>query len=194
MSASLPSAVNRARIEALVRDFPDFPRPGVTFKDVTPLLADSGGLQAAVVELTRLAPPGIDVVLGMEARGFIFGAPVAVVLNAGFVPVRKSGKLPGATIEQTFALEYGTDTLSVHADAVSAGARVLVIDDVLATGGTAGATAGLVAQLGAELVGVTVLLEIADLGGRHRLREQGVDNVQSVLTFGAAHTGDGTPA
>lgn len=190
MSASLPSAQNRARIAGLLRDFPDFPKPGVVFKDVTRLLADPAGLEASVVELTRLAPPGIDVVLGMEARGFIFGAPVALALNAGFVPVRKTGKLPGPIMEQTFALEYGTDTLTVHADAVSAGARVLVVDDVLATGGTAGATAGLVRQLGAELVQVTVLLEIAALGGRGRLREQGIDCVRSVLTVPAEPDGE----
>lgn len=189
MSARLSSAQNRARIEGLLRDFPDFPKPGVVFKDVTRLLADPAGLQASVVELVRLAPSGIDVVLGMEARGFIFGAPVAFALDAGFVPVRKTGKLPGPTVEQTFALEYGTDTLTVHADAVSAGARVLVVDDVLATGGTVGATAGLVRQLGAELVQVTVLLEIADLGGRGRLVEQGIDCVRSVVTVGSAPGG-----
>lgn len=194
MSASLPSAQNRARISGLLRDFPDFPKPGVVFKDVTRLLADPAGLQAAVVELTRLAPPGIDMVLGLEARGFIFGAPVALELDAGFVPVRKVGKLPGPTVKQTFALEYGTDTLTVHADAVWAGARVLVVDDVLATGGTVGATAGLVRQLGAELVQVAILLEIADLGGRARLLEQGIDCVRSVLTVGPAPDSGVEPA
>lgn len=194
MSASLPSVQNRTRIAGLLRDFADFPKPGVVFQDVTRLLADPAGLQAAVVELTRLAPPGIDVVLGMEARGFIFGAPVALVLNAGFVPVRKTGKLPGPTVEQTFALEYGTETLAVHADAVRPGARVLVVDDVLATGGTVGATAGLIRQLGAELVQVAVLLDIAVLGGRNRLREQGIDCVGSVFTVGAERDGRVNPA
>ena len=185
MSAKVSSVQNRARIEGLLRDFPDFPKPGVVFKDVTRLLADPAGLRAAVVELTRLAPPRIDVVLGMEARGFIFGAPVALELNAGFVPVRKPGKLTGPTVEERFALEYGADTLAVHADAVPAGARVLVVDDVLATGGTVGATAGLVHRLGAELVQVAVLLELADLGGRARLLEQGIDCVRTVVTVGA---------
>lgn len=193
MSASLSPAQNRARISGLLRDFPDFPKPGVVFKDVTRLLADPAGLAASVVELTRLAPPDIDMVLGMEARGFIFGAPVALALGAGFVPVRKIGKLPGPIVEQSFALEYGTETLTVHADALRAGARVMVVDDVLATGGTVAATAGLVRQLGAELVQVAVLLEIAALGGRARLLEQGIDCVGSVLTIDTAAVGGAEP-
>jgi adenine phosphoribosyltransferase len=184
----LASQQNLARISALIRDFPDFPKPGVVFKDITPLLADPVGLQAAVVELIKLAPPGIDVVVAMEARGFILGAPVALALGAGFVPIRKPGKLPGPTVAQTFALEYGTDTLAVHADAVLPGARVLVIDDVLATGGTVSASAGLIRQLEAELVQVAVLLELSFLGARSRLTEQGIDRVSAVLTVGEEST------
>ena len=132
-----------ALITSLIRDVPDFPSPGVVFKDITPLLSSAQGLTAAVDDLVAAAPPAIDVVVGMEARGFIFAAPVALALGAGFVPVRKPGKLPGPTYSETFSLEYGQETLTVHRDAIRPGARVLVIDDVLATGGTIGATAGL---------------------------------------------------
>lgn len=182
MSSTATSVENRRHLAGLIRDVPDFPTAGVMFKDVTPLLADSAGFNAAVVELTRLAPPRVDVVVGMEARGFIFGAPVAMALGAGFVPVRKPGKLPRPVVEQEFALEYGTDRLTMHVDALAPGARVLVIDDVLATGGTIGATAALVRAVGAELVGVAVLLELAFLGARRRLAEQGIDRIDPVLT------------
>lgn len=175
------SDINRELIAGLIRDVPDFPKPGVVFKDITPLLSDARGLQASIVELTRVSPPDIDYVMGMEARGFIFAAPVAVALHAGFVPVRKPGKLPGRVYEQSFSLEYGHETLAVHADAVVPGSRVLVIDDVLATGGTIAATAGLLRKLGAELVHVAVLVELEFLGGRQVLRDQGIDQVSSVL-------------
>ena len=129
------SEANRALIASLIRDIPDFPKPGVVFKDITPLLASAAGYRAAIAELAASAPSGIDVVVGMEARGFIFAGPVALELGAGFVPVRKPGKLPGDVYTQTFSLEYGDETLAVHTDAVMPGAKVLVIDDVLATGG-----------------------------------------------------------
>lgn len=172
----------RELIASLIRDVPDFPEPGVVFKDITPLLANPNGYAAAIEELVLASPRDVDVVVGMEARGFLFAPPVALALGAGFVPVRKPGKLPGDTIAQTFALEYGKATLTVHRDAISPGARVLAVDDVMATGGTIAATASLVRQMGAELVGVTVLMELGFLSGRQHLAEAGVDNVNAVLT------------
>ena len=169
-------------IAGLIADVPDFPRPGVMFKDITPLLASPAGFGAAVTALVEAAPRDIDVVVGMEARGFIFAAPVALALGAGFVPVRKPGKLPGETISESFELEYGFETLTMHRDAIRPGARVLVVDDVLATGGTVGATAALLKQMGADLVHVSVLIELSFLGGRERLAEMGIDNLTSVLT------------
>lgn len=169
-------------IASLIRDVHDFPKPGITFKDITPLLASPEGLRATIEGLIETAPEHIDMVVGMEARGFIFAAPVALELNAGFVPVRKPGKLPRRTFSESFTLEYGTETLTVHTDAIKPGARVLVIDDVLATGGTVAATAGLLRQLGAELVHVAVLMELADLPGRHALEAQGIDSFSALLT------------
>lgn len=172
---------NQELISSLIRDVPDFPKPGVLFKDITPLIASAAGYRAAIEELAANAPPNIDVVVGMEARGFIFAGPVALELGAGFVPVRKPGKLPGEVFTQDFALEYGTETLAVHADAVLPGARVLVIDDVLATGGTVGATAKLIERLGAELVHVSVLLELGFLKGRRHLTDLGIMDCSAVL-------------
>jgi adenine phosphoribosyltransferase len=176
------SEQNRDLISSLIRDIPDFPKPGVLFKDITPLLASPAGYKAAVAELAASAPEGIDVVVGMEARGFIFAGPVALALGAGFVPVRKPGKLPGDVYTQTFSLEYGHETLAVHTDAIMPGSRVLVIDDVLATGGTVGATAALIRRLGAELVHVSVLLELSFLGGRDHLSKLGITETSAVLT------------
>lgn len=178
----MSSAANKELISSLIRDIPDFPKPGVLFKDITPLLASAAGYRAAIEELAASAPSGIDVVVGMEARGFIFAGPVALELGAGFVPVRKPGKLPGDVYTQTFSLEYGDETLAVHTDAVLPGARVLVIDDVLATGGTIGATAALVNKLGADLVAVSVLMELRFLGGRAHLAGLGIDNTTAVIT------------
>ena len=166
----------------LIEDIPDFPKPGVVFKDITPLLASPKGLRAAINALVALAPPDIDVVVGMEARGFILAAPVALELGAGFVPVRKPGKLPGELYSEQFSLEYGHETLTVKTDAVLPGARVLVIDDVLATGGTVGATAALVHRLGADLVHVAVLMELGFLPGRGKLAELGIHNYSAVVT------------
>ena len=154
----------------MIRDIPDFPEDGIVFKDITPVLADPGAL-ARVVE--GLAAPfrGLDVakVAGIEARGFILATPVADVLGAGFVPIRKPGKLPYLTRREEYALEYGTDALEVHIDAVHDGERVLIVDDVLATGGTAAAASRLLAGLGALVVGVSVFIELGFLAGREKL-------------------------
>ena len=151
-----------------IRDVPDYPKPGIVFKDITPLLAD-GPAFAAVVEALADGSEGVTKVVGIEARGFILAAPVAYVLGAGFVPVRKQGKLPAPTLAESYELEYGEATLEVHIDAFGAGDRVLIVDDVLATGGTAAATAELVRRTGARVAGITVLLEIGFLAGRAKL-------------------------
>ncbi len=161
-------------LSTLVRDVPDFPEPGVVFKDIAPLLADH---EAFTLVVEALAAAGrddtgqvvVDKVVGIEARGFILGAPVALLLGAGFVPVRKEGKLPGATHNESYALEYGEATLEVHQDAFGPGERVLVIDDVLATGGTAMATIALVERSGAQVAGIAVLIELGFLHGRDQL-------------------------
>ncbi len=155
-------------IRATIRDIPDYPKPGIVFKDITPLLAD-GGAFAAIVGALAAGHGPIDKVAGIEARGFILAAPVACALRAGFVPVRKEGKLPGPTHAQSYQLEYGTATIEVHTDAFESGERVLIVDDVLATGGTARATAELVRRCGAQVVGISVLLELEFLNGRSRL-------------------------
>jgi adenine phosphoribosyltransferase len=155
-------------ITSLVRDVPDYPQPGVIFKDITPLLADGPAFAAVIEGLAGLYGP-VDKVAGIEARGFILAAPVACRLGAGFVPIRKKGKLPGATFAQEYELEYGTATIEVLTDAFEPSERVLVIDDVLATGGTARATADLVRRAGAEVVGLAVLLELSFLNGRAKL-------------------------
>ena len=161
-------------VARLVRDVPDFPQPGVVFKDITPLLADAAGFHAVVEELAAAGRDdegrvSVDKVVGMEARGFMFAAPVALALGVGFVPVRKAGKLPGETHAVTYALEYGTAELEVHRDGLGPGDRVLVVDDVLATGGTARATGELVARCGAEVVAMAVLIELSFLAGREAL-------------------------
>ena len=173
---------NQQLILDLIRDVPDWPKPGVVFKDITPLLGDARGFCAAVDELVALAPGPIDLVVGMEARGFIFAAPVALKLGAGFVPVRKPGKLPRPVFEESFALEYGHETLTVHKDAIKPGARVMVVDDVLATGGTIGATAGLLRQLDVQLVHVAVVMELAFLDGRKALDAAGIDSFSTICT------------
>jgi adenine phosphoribosyltransferase len=155
-------------ISSRIRDVPDYPQPGVLFKDITPLLADGPAFAAVVTALAGLSRD-VDKVVGIEARGFILAAPVACRLGAGFVPVRKQGKLPAQTIAESYQLEYGTATVEVHADAFTPGERVLVVDDVLATGGTAAATASLVRRSGAEVAAIAVLLELGFLDGRARL-------------------------
>lgn len=157
-------------LRAFVRDIPDFPRPGIIFRDITPLLLDPSALDAAVAGLAaRVASARVDFVVAAEARGFILGAALARELGAGFVPARKPGKLPGETVSAEYTLEYGLDALEVHADALAHGARVLVHDDLLATGGTAGALCDLVGDLGAEIIGCAFLVELRFLGGRARL-------------------------
>ncbi len=171
----------RVDLRALIRDIPDFPKPGILFRDLTPLLADPDGLRAAV---SALAEPfrslSIDRVLGIESRGFVLGAPVALELGVGFVPVRKQGKLPHETLEVSYDLEYGSDTVEMHVDAVHAGERVLIVDDLIATGGTAGATVELVRKAGAEVIGCAFLLELAALDGREKL---GVERIHTVLDY-----------
>ncbi|MGN6677626.1 MAG: adenine phosphoribosyltransferase [Streptosporangiaceae bacterium] len=168
MSAS--SGEVAATLRKLIRDVPDYPQPGVVFKDLTPLLADAAGF-AATIEALAADHDAIDKVAGIEARGFILAAPVACRLGVGFVPVRKKGKLPGPTYSETYELEYGTATVEVHVDAFRPGERVLMIDDVLATGGTAAATAQLIRRSGAEVVSLDVLIELGFLGGRARLTD-----------------------
>lgn len=167
-----------SRLKSLVRDIPDFPKPGVLFRDITPLLADPAGL-ALSVEL--MANPfrgkGIDVVVGAESRGFIFGTAVACAISAGFQMIRKPKKLPYKTVAKSYDLEYGQDTLEMHIDAVRPGQRVLVIDDVLATGGTMNACLDLVRQCGGQIAGVAVMIELLGLKGRERLGGIGVHSV-----------------
>lgn len=160
-----------ADLRGYVRDIPDFPTPGILFKDITPLLINPEALDAAVRALADpLTGERVDFVVAAEARGFILGAALARELGAGFVPARKPGKLPGETITAEYALEYGIDSLEIHADALAGGARVLVHDDLLATGGTAGALCDLVTKLGGEIVGCSFLVELSALGGRSRLQ------------------------
>jgi len=157
-------------LETIIRDVPDFPKPGIIFKDITPLLADPKAMAETVA---RLAEPfeseGVDAVTGIESRGFIFGTLVAQRLGVGFVPIRKPGKLPAQTISASYELEYGTDTVEIHADAISAGQKVLMVDDLLATGGTMAAGCELVTKLGGRVVGVAFVIELDFLHGRDKL-------------------------
>ncbi|MBB6171047.1 adenine phosphoribosyltransferase [Nocardiopsis mwathae] len=162
-------------IAAGIRDVPDFPKPGITFKDITPLLATPASLRAVVTAVAdRYAGAGVDTVVGLEARGFILGAPVALELDAGFVPIRKAGKLPSRTLRESYDLEYGTATVEMHADAITPGSRVLIVDDVLATGGTSRAAVELVRKAGGTVVGLSVLMELASLQGRDQLSDVNV--------------------
>lgn len=164
-----------------IRAIPDYPKPGVTFRDITPLLGSGPALAAAVDQMAeRFAAERVDRVIGIEARGFILGAPVAVSLGAGFVPVRKAGKLPWAVVREEYQLEYGTDKLEIHRDAIHPDERVVVIDDVLATGGTAAATCRLVETLGATIVGLGMLIELKALNGRSVLGQR---RIESLLEF-----------
>jgi adenine phosphoribosyltransferase len=164
-----------ARVRELIHDVPDYPEPGVVFKDITPLLADGPTFRAVVDHMAATAPGPVDLVVGMEARGFILGAPVAAALGAGFIPARKAGKLPRETVTGAYDLEYGSAVLEVHADTIGHGARVLVVDDVLATGGTAAATVELIGRTGGEVVGLGFLMELGFLHGREKLTGQRLD-------------------
>lgn len=158
------------RLQSLIADVPDFPKPGITFKDITPLLASPSGLSLAVELMANpFRGKGVDIVVGAESRGFIFGIAVAQTLSAGFAPIRKPGKLPREKRSCAYDLEYGKDTLEAHADAVRPGQRVLLIDDLIATGGTMGACLDLLAGMRADLVGVAVLIELVALEGRRKL-------------------------
>jgi adenine phosphoribosyltransferase len=166
------------QIVSLIRAIPDFPIPGILFRDITPLLGDRAGFKAMIdLFVDRFRDAQIDEVVGIEARGYMIGAPLAYQLGAGFVPVRKPGKLPGTTYSEQYALEYGTNTLEIHADAVGRGSRVLVVDDLLATGGTIAATLRLLQRLGAEVVGVAVLIELEALAGRAALPDVAVTSM-----------------
>lgn len=168
-------------LRAYIRDIPDFPRPGIVFKDITPLLLNPEALDQAIELLARYAEQReVEYVVSAEARGFILGGAIAARAGAGFIPARKPGKLPAATASVEYALEYGLDALHVHADALSGGARVLVHDDLLATGGTASAMCELVERAGAEVVGCAFVIELASLGGRERLAPR---DVRSLVTY-----------
>jgi len=168
-------------LKTRIREVPDFPEPGVGFKDITPLLLDPQALRQSVHDLAEwTAPRKPDLVLGAEARGFLLGAAVAIEVGCGFVPARRPGKLPPETVAAKYVLEYGENALEVNADAIARGARVVIHDDVLATGGTVNAIAGLVEQLGGEVVGVNFVIELSFLGGREKL---GAYDVFSLLTY-----------
>jgi len=173
--------VDLSAMKSLIRSIPDFPIPGILFRDVTPLIKDKDGFRSAIDMMAEAYTNSrIDYVVAIEARGYIFGAPVAYRLGAGFIPVRKPGKLPFDKINVDYELEYGTNTLEMHADAVTHGKRVLVVDDLLATGGTAAATGQLLHKLGADLVGYAFLVELPELKGRAKLAGS---DVRSFITF-----------
>ena len=162
---------NLERVRALIRDVPDFPQQGITFKDITPLLADEVAFSSVIdMIVVHFGRGTVDKVVGIEARGFILASPVAYHFGAGFVPVRKAGKLPWKTEAESYDLEYGTETLEIHRDAFQPGERVLIVDDVLATGGTAEATAALVERLGGKVVGIACLVELSFLKGREKIK------------------------
>jgi adenine phosphoribosyltransferase len=162
---------NLAHLRSLIRDVPDFPKKGIVFKDITPLLADEVGFSSVIdMIVVHFGRGNVDKVVGIEARGFILASPVAYHFGAGFVPVRKADKLPWDTETQEYELEYGTETLEIHKDAFGPGERVLIVDDVLATGGTARATAELVERLGGKVIGIACLIELSFLGGRDQIQ------------------------
>jgi adenine phosphoribosyltransferase len=173
--------VSHTEIQRAIRNVPDFPKPGIQFKDITPVLADARLFAGGIDLLTADFKPGdVDAVVGIDARGFIFAAGAALKLQAGFVPVRKKGKLPYRTHEQDYSLEYGTSTIAVHVDAIHPGSRVLLVDDLLATGGTAAAAAELVKKLGGQILQIGFLIELSFLQGREKLKGY---PIRSVVTF-----------
>jgi adenine phosphoribosyltransferase len=168
-------------LEQYIRSIPDWPKKGILFRDITPLLGDAGAFATAVQALcTNFAEPGIEYVAAVEARGFIFGAAVARKLSAGFVPIRKKGKLPFQTESITYELEYGTDTLQVHRDAVRKGAKVLMVDDLLATGGTMAAACELIEKIGGKIAAISFLIELTDLNGRKKLGDY---DIRSAISY-----------
>jgi len=174
---------NIERIERLIRNIPDFPKPGIQFKDITPVLRSPAGFSDAITEMLERSPHDIDLVAGVESRGFIFGAPMALMLHVGFVPIRKPGKLPGPVYEQNFDLEYGSSTLAMHQDAISPGQRVLLVDDLLASGGTLVAAARLIERAQGVVAHTAVLVELAELQGRAMMAEAGLTSVSSIITY-----------
>jgi adenine phosphoribosyltransferase len=170
-----PFNANAESLRALIRDVPDFPEPGILFRDITPLLGNAAVLHQTIDLLGapyRAAPP--DYIVGIESRGFLFGMPLAYQLGTGFVPVRKMGKLPARTLTEEYTLEYGSNVMEIHADAIQPGQRVVIVDDLLATGGTAAATVRLVEQLGAQVVGLAFVIELEALAGRQKLANHAV--------------------
>jgi adenine phosphoribosyltransferase len=173
-----PPGVTVPDLARAIRNVPDFPKPGIQFKDITPLLADARLFAGSIDLLTqRLKPGDVDAVVGIDARGFIFAAAAAVSLRCGIVPVRKKGKLPYKTYEQEYALEYGTNTIAIHIDAVKPGSRVVLVDDLLATGGTAAAAALLLERVGAKILEINFLIELSFLGGREKLNKYPVHSL-----------------
>src|ERR1700722_19112439 len=174
----MPTVTTSKEIEAAIRNIPDFPKPGIQFKDITPVLADARLFAGSIDLLVGKFKPGmVDAVVGIDARGFIFAAAAALRLEAGFVPVRKKGKLPYKTHEEDYALEYGTNSIAIHIDAVKPGSRVLLIDDLLATGGTAAAGAALLKKVGAEILEISFLIELGFLSGRDKLKNYPVRSI-----------------
>jgi adenine phosphoribosyltransferase len=170
-----------ALVESKVRDIPDFPHPGILFKDITPLLADAAAFAAVTRYLTdHVVNLGADLVVGIEARGFILAAPAAIAAGLGFVPLRKPGKLPGVTLRESYALEYGEAALEMHEGTIAPGTRVVIMDDILATGGTAQAAAGLLERAGAQVLGLSFLLELEALEGRAMLGPRPIDCLLTV--------------
>lgn len=164
-----------------IRNVPDFPKPGINFKDITPILADPKLLQRSIdLLIETVKHHKIDKVVGIDARGFIFGSPIALALNAGFVPVRKSGKLPWKTFAESYSLEYGENTIEIHQDAIQPGEKVLLVDDLLATGGTAAAAVSLLEKLGANIVSISFLIELSFLNGRKKINQT---NINSIITY-----------
>jgi len=176
-----PHSPTPADLQNAIRNVPDFPQPGIQFKDITPVLADPDLFAGSINLLAGDLTPGhVDAVVGIDARGFIFAAGVALKLNAGFVPVRKKGKLPYQTFEQSYDLEYGQNSIAIHVDAFQPGSRVLLVDDLLATGGTAQAAAQLVEKAGGKIVGIHFLIELGFLSGREKLKKY---PIQSLIVF-----------
>lgn len=171
----MSSNAESKELESWIRDIPDFPQKGVLFKDITPLLQDGAAFHTAIEQLAgHYAASGINKVIGVESRGFIFGAPLAYMLHCGFVPVRKFGKLPAKTVSVEYALEYGTNVVEIHTDAIKPGERVLIVDDLLATGGTVSAAIELVEKLGGQIAGIAFLVELSFLKGREQLKDYDV--------------------